>query len=65
MSDERRSEGRHMRAPCPMCNVPSVSAHYPFCSRVCRDRDLHRWFNGLYAIAANEDDERVSIDEEE
>jgi endogenous inhibitor of DNA gyrase (YacG/DUF329 family) len=28
----------------------------PFCSRRCREVDLHRWFAGVYAVPAVEAD---------
>lgn len=46
---------------CPTCQKPSASTHAPFCSKRCADVDLHRWFQGSYAIPAAEMDD---IDEE-
>ncbi|MBB3933637.1 hypothetical protein GGR25_004710 [Kaistia hirudinis] len=47
--------------PCPICGQESTRAAYPFCSKRCKDVDLHRWLTGAYAIAAvegeGEDDE--------
>ncbi|MCX5513309.1 DNA gyrase inhibitor YacG [Kaistia algarum] len=47
--------------PCPICSQESTRAAYPFCSKRCKDLDLHRWFSGAYAIPAveadSEDDE--------
>jgi uncharacterized protein len=42
---------------CPQCDKASDPAHAPFCSRRCREIDLHRWLSGSYAIAAVEEDE--------
>lgn len=36
--------------PCPICGNPRNSAHSPFCSQRCRDRDLVRWFGDGYAV---------------
>lgn len=41
---------------CPICGKPSVREHYPFCSERCRERDLHRWLSGSYAIPVVEED---------
>ena len=43
--------------PCPNCGKDSVRAYYPFCSKRCKDVDLHRWLSGAYAIPASSDDE--------
>lgn len=43
--------------PCPICGKPSDRAHYPFCSERCRDRDLHRWLSGSYAIPVVEEND--------
>jgi uncharacterized protein len=40
--------------PCPICQAPSIAAEAPFCSRRCRNLDLHRWFTGGYSIPTNE-----------
>ncbi len=42
--------------PCPICRKPSTEAYAPFCSRRCADVDLQRWFSGVYAIPAREDE---------
>ena len=45
---------------CPVCRKPAIAAHAPFCSAVCRDRDLISWLDGGYALpgrpAADEGD---------
>lgn len=41
---------------CPICRVRSVAEHYPFCSRRCAERDLHRWLTGGYSIPAADED---------
>jgi len=45
------------RARCPVCGKPSEAAFAPFCSRRCKDVDLHRWLAGGYAIPAVESDD--------
>ena len=45
------------RMPCPICKRPSVEAYAPFCSKRCADVDLQRWFSGVYAIPAVEQDD--------
>lgn len=42
------------RRPCPICGQPSEREAYPFCSKRCKDVDLHRWLSGAYAIAATD-----------
>lgn len=37
--------------PCPICGNDRHTAHSPFCSQRCRDRDLARWFTDGYAVA--------------
>ena len=44
-------------APCPICGAPAVKQFRPFCSPRCADIDLNRWFTGVYAVPAVEQDE--------
>ena len=37
-------------ARCPVCRKPAVDAHLPFCSAVCRDRDLIAWLDERYVV---------------
>lgn len=46
---------------CPICGKPVAKpargqprGSYPFCSERCRQVDLGRWFEGRYAIPAEE-----------
>jgi endogenous inhibitor of DNA gyrase (YacG/DUF329 family) len=48
--------------PCPTCQKPALPEHAPFCSKRCREVDLHRWMSGQYAIPAVELDD---VDDEE
>ncbi len=41
---------------CPICAKPSDKSYRPFCSGRCANVDLGRWFNGNYAIPAEEED---------
>lgn len=44
---------------CPICHKVVVENKYkPFCSKRCADIDLGRWFDGSYAVAAQELDEK-------
>jgi endogenous inhibitor of DNA gyrase (YacG/DUF329 family) len=36
--------------PCPVCRKPCVEVHAPFCSAVCRDRDLIAWLDEAYVL---------------
>lgn len=49
-------------ARCPLCGKPRELKYRPFCSKHCADLDLGRWFNGLYAMPAREDEEQDSFD---
>jgi len=43
---------------CPICRKGLSAAPYaPFCSKRCADVDLQRWFAGVYAVPAAEQDE--------
>ena len=44
-------------APCPICGKPAAQEALPFCSKRCKDVDLHRWFSGKYAVPVVEDDD--------
>ena len=35
---------------CPVCGKPAATAHAPFCSRGCKDRDLLQWLGEGYRI---------------
>lgn len=39
---------------CPLCGKPSSAAFRPFCSKRCKDRDLHRWFTESYRVPTDE-----------
>ena len=42
---------------CPICGALTSNEKYrPFCSKRCADIDLGRWFNGDYAVPAEEMD---------
>jgi uncharacterized protein len=41
--------------PCVICGRPKDERYKPFCSKRCADIDLHRWFSGGYAVAAEEE----------
>ena len=43
--------------PCPICRRPAEEAFKPFCSKRCRDVDLHRWMSGVYAVPVKEDED--------
>ena len=42
---------------CPTCGKPTDPLFRPFCSKRCKDVDLHRWLAGSYAIPAVEADD--------
>lgn len=38
---------------CPICGKETADEKYrPFCSKRCADVDLGRWFDGAYAVPA-------------
>jgi len=39
---------------CPVCKKPATAEFCPFCSKRCKDVDLHRWLSGVYRIETNE-----------
>lgn len=47
---------------CPICQKAALKEHAPFCSKRCAEVDLHRWFQGSYAIPAVELDD---VDEQD
>lgn len=51
----------HRAEICPICGKPAVSAHTPFCSQGCRDRDLLQWLGEGYRVPAS----HVEADEQE
>jgi len=53
---------------CPLCGKPEQTAHAPFCSAGCKDRDLLKWLGEGYRIAGPPADERQllgGVDSEE
>ena len=54
MNVARTVEPLRKPVACPNCGSSSQRDDYPFCSKRCRDMDLHRWFSGNYALSTNE-----------
>lgn len=53
MTERRGSDpARRLRPPprCPICGRPRDPAFRPFCSKRCKDVDLARWMNEVYAV---------------
>ncbi|HEX6866524.1 MAG TPA: DNA gyrase inhibitor YacG [Caulobacteraceae bacterium] len=46
-----------MSKGCPICGKPTDQAFRPFCSKRCADVDLQRWFAGVYAVPAVENEQ--------
>ena len=60
--------GNVVRIPrCPICNRPRDVRYRPVCSKRCRDVDLSRWFNQVYAVPAVDETglDEASGDEDE
>ena len=56
----RPADALPLRPACPACGRPRDVTFRPFCSRRCRDLDLHRWLAGAYrvpVVEAEPDDE--------
>lgn len=51
----------HMTSKCAICKKSVVPEFRPFCSKRCKDVDLHRWLSGVYVIPG----ESVPTDEPE
>lgn len=45
-----------------MCRGPSTAAHTPFCSAVCRDRDLLNWLGERYVVPGLVDPDALDKD---
>lgn len=50
---------------CRICGKAVVEEYKPFCSKRCADVDLGRWFNGSYAVAAEEIPEEYDSEDNE
>jgi endogenous inhibitor of DNA gyrase (YacG/DUF329 family) len=48
------AETRVRTGKCPTCGKSPEEGFRPFCSKRCRDVDLHRWLAGAYAIPVTE-----------
>lgn len=46
---------------CPLCQKPSTSAHFPFCSKACAYRDLGVWLKGEYQIPGEPLSEELTV----
>jgi uncharacterized protein len=55
--EAERPAGRRGGGKCPICGRPSAEKTRPFCSKRCRDVDLHRWLSGGYIIPGSDTDE--------
>ncbi|MBV7256010.1 DNA gyrase inhibitor YacG [Pacificimonas sp. WHA3] len=50
-------------ATCPMCGNPATAAARPFCSPVCRDRDLLKWLGEDYRVPVAPEEEPPDMSE--
>ncbi|MBN8832686.1 MAG: DNA gyrase inhibitor YacG [Sphingomonadales bacterium] len=46
-----------IKGKCPICRKPTVHEFRPFCSRVCRDRDLLNWADESYRVPVAPEEE--------
>ncbi len=55
MTDDRIVPiGGKAKRRCPTCGKPSAEEVRPFCSKRCKDLDLHRWFTEGYRVPTEE-----------
>ena len=47
---------------CLICGKPVAEKFQPFCSQRCTNVDLNRWFSGVYAVPAVDDDAAEELD---
>jgi uncharacterized protein len=62
MTETPKTEAPEKTPSCAICGKPVDPAYKPFCSKRCANVDLHRWLNGSYVIAGDQeldDDERA------
>jgi endogenous inhibitor of DNA gyrase (YacG/DUF329 family) len=50
---------------CPFCQKPADPVFAPFCSKLCKNTDLLRWFNEDYRIPTQEPVTEEDTDEVE
>ncbi|MCS6778841.1 MAG: DNA gyrase inhibitor YacG [Geminicoccaceae bacterium] len=51
MADRSEPSQRAVRGRrCPVCGRPSEPRYRPFCSALCRDRDLLDWFDERHRV---------------
>ncbi len=50
---------------CPICGKDTSARYRPFCSRRCADVDLGKWLSGSYAIACDEEADRLENPEQQ
>ena len=53
--------------PCPACQNPPHQDFAPFCSKLCKNRDLLKWLKEEYVIPAENvaDENAVPAEDEE
>ena len=42
---------------CPVCRSPATEKYRPFCSQLCRDRDLLSWLDERYRVPVAPEEE--------
>ncbi len=42
---------------CPLCQAPASQEDRPFCSKLCKDRDLLSWINEDYKIPVKDEEQ--------
>ena len=52
---------KNNKTKCPTCGSFSVKSSYPFCSQICSNIDLGKWFDGKYSIPSVEDPDGLDI----
>ena len=54
MSQDPPKNATKNKPACPICGKPATAEFRPFCSKRCKDVDLHRWLAGVYRVETNE-----------
>jgi uncharacterized protein len=53
---------KQKKSACPLCNLPSVTPHTPFCSKRCALLDLGKWLNEAHVIPAHQADQDANLE---
>ena len=63
MIEKKLINNINLNLSCRICNSPSITKFYPFCSERCASVDFANWIGERYSITADEDTNKDDIDE--